>query len=64
MKPNENEVPFIDDQVFTSTYDLVKFADSTGLTNKEFANYLKAKGYPPDHVIKLVQSYMNLYNKL
>lgn len=59
----ENEIKFIGDKVFTSTYDLIKFADSTGMTNKEFAIWLKAKGYSPGDVIKLTMNYMNLYGK-
>lgn len=64
MKPNEentNEVAFIDDKVFTSTYDLLKFADSFALNKEEFTMWLKAKGYKPDAIIKLTADYLAFY---
>lgn len=61
MKPNDDNEVFIDDRVFTSTYDMLRFADSFALNKEEFAMWLKAKGYKPDAIIKLTAEYLASY---
>lgn len=64
MESNENnEVKFIEDNVFTSTYDLIKYADSTGMSAKQFIKWLNSKGYSLADIVKLTMSYKNLYGK-
>jgi hypothetical protein len=62
-KTNNND-GLIPDGVFTSIYDMLKFAEAAGYTAREFASWAKAKGYSPKMVISMTQSYIECYQRL